>query len=174
MKAIARLLFSLLLVTSAAPPVHAAGLDAQGIASGSYPKYPLWLARILARFGVADAQALAGFQALTYDPCKGFNWPLASAQQHQLFGEWQLIGYYFLENDLEPKSDNYEKIFLWLLHWRTHFPGEEDRSFFMQRDLLKLPPERERAVRETFKTWTPADEKPMEPASCLSDKFRME
>ena len=173
MKRVAWLL-SFLLITStmvaATAPAASQG-EAQRRAGGKFPRYPLWLARLLAPLGVAGAQALAGFQAFAYDPCKGGNWLLSAAQQHHPFGEWQLIGYYLMRNEEEYKFENLEKIFLWHLHYQTHFPNDGDLSHTVALDILKLTIEQESAIREKFKTWTPADERPFEPASCPSDKY---
>jgi hypothetical protein len=146
----------------------AQGSSAQREAAQTWPKHPLWLAYLLAPLGVRGAQAVAGFHALGRDPCRGFNWLLSAAQQHQLFAEWHIRAYYYSDNEQSYKVENAEKEFLWHLHWLTHFPDDKDDSHMVAATGLKLSLEQENAVRERFKTWAPADERPLEPASCPS------
>ncbi len=163
-----------ILTFSPIAPAFAQATDAQKGAARAFPKYPLWLARLLAPLGVAGAQALAGYQALGHDQCKAFNWLLGAAQRHVLFAEWNIKGYYYFENEYFEneegnKAGNAEKEFLWHLHWLTHFPNDKDDSHVVA-SMLKLSAEQQAALRERFKTWSPADEHPLEPASCPSGK----
>lgn len=139
-------------------------------AGSTFPRYPLWLAKLLAPLGVAGAQALAGYQALAYDPCKGANWLLDAARQHHPFGEWQLIGYYFRVDEEKHDSVNFEKIFLWHMHVQTHFPEDDDLTQAVI-DMLKFTPDQASAMLERFETWNPEKEPPFEPASCPSNRF---
>jgi len=173
MKCTAHLLSLLLIVNTTLIEVDSAfaqATSAQREAAHTFPRYPLWLARLLAPFGIAGAQALAGYQSLGHDQCKAFNWLLGAAQQHHPFAEWHMRAYYFLESEWFNRPENKEKQFLWHLHWLTHFPDDKDDSQMVASVILKLSPEQEAAFREQFKTWTPADERPLEPASCPSDK----
>jgi hypothetical protein len=144
--------------------------EEQKKAGTKYPQYPVWLAHLLARFGVASAQGLAGFQALAYDPCVGGNLLLRSAKQHNFFGEYHLMGYFWWENDYAYTYERAEKAFLWQLHYQTRFPNDDDTTHIIA-EMLKLTPEQESNIREKFKTWKPEDEPTMQPESCPSDRY---
>ncbi len=159
-----------ILTLVAAPAVAAPAGDARATAGSRIPRYPLWLAKLLAHVGVPGAQALAGFQALTYDPCKAANWLLDAARQHHPFGEYQLIGYYYLVNKEKPDAANLEKFFFWNMHFQTHFPEDGDLTQNLI-DMLGFNPAPAAVLLERFKAWDPEKEPPLEPASCPSRKY---
>lgn len=129
------------------------------------PIAPLWLAQIFAPFGVADAQARVGYEALANDPCKGANFLQSAAKQHHLFAEINMMDYYRAAGRQDNGQEQLQKALLWHLHFMTHFPDEEDVSHEIV-EMLKLEPEQESAARERFKTWDPEKESPIVPASC--------
>jgi hypothetical protein len=167
---ITALAVTLILSTSAG---GAALSDAMRKAMIAIPQFPLWLAPIFARLGVADAQAILGYTTLTRDPCTGANWIQAAARQDQLFAEWQLIGYYD-RTGTDGDADNEQlrlKQFQWILHWLTHFPDDAAGMGPEFERLLKLSPDQIREAKERVKTWKPTDEPPLNLRPCPGNKI---